>query len=388
MLDGIPPLLTALASGADASVPDLAREVPEEEWPRLLEIVRRHGLTPLLSEAVLPHGDTCPPTVQDALRTHRDYAMLWHRIQMNDLALILEALGGASIPHLLMKGTALGFMVYRHPWLRLVGDTDLLVPTDRVEEAHELALGLGFKVTEEWADAHHLPALQRGSNPPIERQHHSLYVPTPEPGYTLVPVDFSLLDVEAGTVDAGGFEARVPSARDALLQLSCNFGSHMEESIARPLRWVRDYAELLGRGRVRWSEVEERVDFIAPDLRTTVLMSLALARPFIGDSYEPALLEAIDGLPNPHARLTRVVSPRDMVHEWTTSPRRAWHVLSCLMGPWRATKWSLNKLLVSREHIALQTGLSGDALCMRVYPIAFALHAIYHLRRADRSRGE
>lgn len=386
MLDGVPPLLTALARGDDASVPALAGEVPEGAWPALLETTRRHGLTPLLAEALLPHSDLGGEDLRRTLRDHRDYAMLWHSIQMSDLSIILGALGAAGIRHLLLKGTALGLTHYRQPWHRLVGDTDLLVPAAQAAEAHALVRELGFRVTEVWEDAHHLPALQRGSNPPVELHHESLYIPRPEPGYTLVPVDFDLLDAEAETVDAGSLKARVPSPRDALLQLSCNFASHMEESIARPLRWVRDYAALMGPGGVTWAEVEARLQQIAPGLRDTVLLSLVLTRPFIGDTYEPDLTAALARMPARLSRIARVVTPRDMVYEWRTSPARAWRVLSCLMGPSRATRWSAAKLFVSREHISQQTGMPVTALAMRMYPVAFAVHAVYHLRRADRSQ--
>ncbi|MBD3178073.1 MAG: hypothetical protein GF320_23100 [Armatimonadia bacterium] len=385
MPQGVPPLLEALAAGRDDEVPERARSVPEAEWPNLLDTVRRHGLTPLLGHVLATHPRACPSEVRATLRSHEEHAMLWHRIRMSDLRRIITAIEGAGIPHILMKGAALGLMLYRSPWHRLGGDTDILVPAGRAREAHDLAKEAGFQVTEEWEDAHHLPALQKGSNPPIEIHHESLYVPTPDPGYRLVPVDFQALDAEATSVDAGGFQARVPSSRDALLQLSCNFASHMEESIARPLRWVRDYAELLGPGGVGWSAVDERLRELAPELTDTVLLSLALAQPFLAHLYDAELEERLGQLPPGLSRLARHVSARDMVYEWVTSPFRAWQVLSCLMGPFGATKWSLRKLVVSREHISAQTGIPETALSMRVYPVAFAIHAAYHVGRKDRS---
>lgn len=384
--EGVPPLLAALASGDDEAVPTLAAAVPEEAWPALLETIRRHGLTPLLSDLLDPAADACPVNVLRALRTHRDLAMLWHRIQMTDLSAILMVLCQAGIPHILLKGTALGLMVYRKPWQRLVGDTDLLVPAAQVREAHDRVRSLGFQVMEEWREAHHLPALRKGNHPPVEIHHESLYIPAPEPGYTLVPVDFGLLRSEAHAVDAGGFDACVPSPRDALLQLSCNFASHMEESVARPLRWVRDYAELLRPGRVTWEGLSERLTAIAPELTDTVVVSLALAQPFLDHLYNDGMRDAIARLPRRLGRMARVVRPRDMVYEWVTSPGRAWSVLSCLIGPWRATRWSVAKLLVDADHISRQTGIPRTSLTMRVYPVAFMVHAAYHMRRKDRSR--
>ncbi len=58
---------------------------------------------------------------------------------------IVRALASRGIPVALLKGAAMGRTVYDSPAARLVNDLDLLIPSDRVDEARAALLGLGYR---------------------------------------------------------------------------------------------------------------------------------------------------------------------------------------------------------------------------------------------------
>jgi len=375
-------LLTELAAARDLRAVELMRALPAASWTGLLDDLRRHGLGPLVADLVARHGMPLPETVRAELRAQRDAAILWHAVRTRDLDEVVGGLSAAGIPHMLLKGSALALTLYERPWHRAAGDTDILVPHDRAEEAQSALTELGYAEEQRWEECHHLPYLRKGDHPAVEIHHNSLYAPTPDPGYTNFPVPFERLAEAGGWVTVLHRQALVPSPVDSVLQLCSNFTSHMEESPARPLRWVRDLALLLSphAGHVTWEQVVARCEELAPGIMPYVALTAALAEPFLAPTLGDAGRRLVTGMPRRHRALVASLPPDRMIREWHASPLRALSIVSKLMGPRRAARWALRKVFVSREHIARQLGRDPTRTALRFYPAAFVIHAVDHLR--------
>jgi hypothetical protein len=181
-------------------------------------------------------------------------------------------------------------------------------------------------------------------------------------------------------VSVRGRPALAPCVPDAILQLTCNFISHLEESAARPLRWVRDFAQLLARCPVSggWTGVEERCAALVPELADYLRLSLALAEPFLGDTLSDEMRAYRAGMPKRFHALVAALPPERMLTEWHASPLAAVSLLAKLSSRGQALRWMVRKVLVPRDHICRQTGLDPRSGWIRFYPAAFVIHLHHH----------
>ncbi len=127
---------------------------PLPSLERLLLGAERHGTVAPVLDAIMALGQWLPAKwttsqVEEwAVRVRRRDVSWWLRYErQRDEALGLLARAGFSAP-LLMKGAALGGLLYRGPWQRPCGDLDLLVPAGELQACAE-ALEKGGYVANE-----------------------------------------------------------------------------------------------------------------------------------------------------------------------------------------------------------------------------------------------
>lgn len=132
-----------LAHGLPGARIDRCASLSDEEWARLVEASRRHGLEGLLVAAVV--DDALP---LDAAR-RSDAAELELELtkrRMGHEARSLSPLGAlddAGIDLRLLKGPALAALDYPDPQQRPTGDLDLLVRADEIDRAVAVLLAAG-----------------------------------------------------------------------------------------------------------------------------------------------------------------------------------------------------------------------------------------------------
>lgn len=168
----------------------------------------------------------------------------------------LAVLVDAGMPVMLLKGSALIQTVYPSVEDRPMGDLDLLLPRDIVEDAWTLLRDAGWRppfgeAAEFWEDLQHLrPLVNPGQlATPIEL-HRSIV----RPG--TFAVDHERLWEESRAVEVGSTTVRVPSAHHHLLHLSIHYA--WQNAIGRALaRTARDVAFLLHRDPPAWDALRE-----------------------------------------------------------------------------------------------------------------------------------
>jgi len=127
--------------------PILSPKVPITKWSNLLSILNTHWIVPLLywHVARLPDEFRPPGLILDRMKM----AFRWSRSRCflleKQLEEILSAFKDKEIRVLVMKGPALGKMVYTDPVLRPASDLDILVKPDQVVHSRAVLEGLGYK---------------------------------------------------------------------------------------------------------------------------------------------------------------------------------------------------------------------------------------------------
>lgn len=121
-----------------------AGDVP---WDRMVARARRHGLSPLLywqlKQRPAP-ADSVPGDLWSVLE--RDYfaAVAQGARREKELLCVLEALQGANVPVLVLKGAAFSYTVYPDPAVRPMADVDLLVRRERLPDVRRALEALGY----------------------------------------------------------------------------------------------------------------------------------------------------------------------------------------------------------------------------------------------------
>ncbi|MBV9607024.1 MAG: nucleotidyltransferase family protein [Solirubrobacterales bacterium] len=170
------PLTAEYALLLDAIVPLAQPRVDyqgwdEPGWGRTLQIADWHRLSPVLFCHLKPRHDA-PAAVQSALERVYLANAARNMFMASSLRRVVDALSGAGIPALLLKGAALAETAYPDPAQREMLDLDVLVPADRVDAASATLAELGYRAAPRdgespsttmaihlGPDDHHAPAL-------------------------------------------------------------------------------------------------------------------------------------------------------------------------------------------------------------------------------------
>ncbi len=119
-------------------------QLPTHQWQALLKLADGLHIAPLLYTRLKQKRLAVPPNIQQELRkryfsnTGRNLAV-YHAFRQ--LSTQLQA---ANIPMIPLKGVYLAEAIYPTLGERVIGDLDLLVPKDRIEEAIEIGIAANY----------------------------------------------------------------------------------------------------------------------------------------------------------------------------------------------------------------------------------------------------
>jgi hypothetical protein len=285
-------LLACAAEGPDPNAVESLLDA-RLDWPCLIDRAVRHGLGPLLFATLRTVAPGPPDAIRARLHEIYERHAARHADRVAKLAGIGAALGESGITVALLKGGALGSVVYRDPAFRTMGDVDLLAREDDLVAASRVLRRLGYTADDSWrseawyeAHHHHLAPLIAPDGSLIVELHRSIV----EAGEGRVPVDE--LWERASLERIGGVPFRVLAPSDLLLHL-CLHLARDNMFVGGKLRDLRDMAETIRHygEAIEWDEVMTRAK--EWQVAGYVYWALWLARDMAGAAVPAGVLEGL-----------------------------------------------------------------------------------------------
>lgn len=151
-----------------------------------LRAINQEGLAPLYAHAALaawPEGDRNAEALNQ-FQAEVSRAKARHAVMALELGLLLDRFQAANLSPILVKGCDLALRIYREPYLRPMGDIDLLFETpDQAEQASHCLIAAGYRPLgarpggHPWDWGHHMPDLRSPSTGMSVELHGSIIYP-------------------------------------------------------------------------------------------------------------------------------------------------------------------------------------------------------------------
>jgi putative nucleotidyltransferase-like protein len=314
---------------------------------RLYSLAAAHGLQMLLYRGLIPLRTQIHALEGLLKRLEQELtssAILYEFIYPQELADILTALVGAGIDTLMLKGHALGQMLYDHLSLRPYGDFDILIRVEQLKAAEQQMAALGYTPDEsQYPDAwyrenhHHLAPYIRAGSLSVEIHWNLVESKVSNP----IQIDLETLWKQAQPFNVNGVTTRILCPEHLLIHLSIHAVTiHFFEMGLRPLSDVcallERYSESLDWERLVQTSLSWRCErqvylmlrlvseLFEINLPDTILQRLSLdgiAPSFLEYSLTNILSMAIVGLPE-SSGLAQVWQEKDSTHRFVAIAKR------------------------------------------------------------------
>jgi hypothetical protein len=286
-----------LASCSVASRPDDVDEIQRLlaetiDWVSLLDLTDRHGVMPLLCQALARIESQVPPEPMRLLKQRYQTNLHKSLILASELIRVLDCLDALELEVIPYKGVTLAECVYGNIALRQSGDIDLLVrPRDfsRIKDAvrtlgytphlplseleEQAYLSSGYECAFDCAAGRNLLELQWAL----------------QPRFYSVDYDMEHLFRRAVHASVAGRRVKTLSHEDLFLVLSMHAAKH----VWARLIWLCDLAQVMTLPNLNWSWIGNQAQ--AMGIARIVRVSLHLVRALLG---MPAPVAAESVLPD------------------------------------------------------------------------------------------
>jgi hypothetical protein len=232
--------------------------VSDDDWQQLSHRARVEGVAPLLHSRLRAAGvaeEVPEPARTELQRAYYQAAAVNTRVY-HVIPPLLQALRGAGISVLALKGIYLAEHVYSNIASRPVGDIDLLVPPDQLTRAAQVLDGAGctIPVPYVWQSAriaathHHLAPRQLPGGETWVELHRDLAPPA-------LAVDMDLAGVwdRAAPTQVGGVEVQAMAMVDLLRHLCVHTAG--TDLFANGLRPLADITAVLEAEATTWAQL-------------------------------------------------------------------------------------------------------------------------------------
>lgn len=307
----------------------------------LYALAEEHGLQMLLYRGLAPLSAQLPNLEELVQRLGQELtvgAVLYEFVYPQALADILKALSEAGVDTVLLKGYALGQMLYNQPTLRFYSDFDLLVRVEQLDAAERQMTVLGYEPDEQqyprtWyrENHHHLAPFVRDGSLPVE-VHWNLVEPAVS-GH--MQIDLDSIWTESRSFNVNDVTTRILCLEHLLVHLSIHAVTiHFFEMGLKPLCDVCTLLERYGE-RLDWDKlirtsldwrcgrqvylmlrlVSELFEIKLPEAALRRLSPEDIAPSFLEYSLVNVLSTAIVGLPE-SSGLAQIWQEKNAVHRW------------------------------------------------------------------------
>jgi hypothetical protein len=276
------PFLRDLLGGRAALWPGLA----DSETERLVNALDAHGAMPIAHEALrCGRAESVPLSFGSRLRDAHLATGAQNAVWLRERDRVVDALRGAGIEPLVLKGTALMDTVYDSIALRPVADIDLLVGADEVPPSMAALEKLGYEHASTDAEAYQHHAVMHGHGSggmPVAVELHRRLFASPPYDRVLPTADLVHRAERAGAV-------LTLAPVDCLLHLSGHLV--LQHARCERLVWVADIDRLVracGADNAFWDELLAR----APEclLVRSLSDALGLGRLWFDTPVPPGVL--------------------------------------------------------------------------------------------------
>lgn len=283
-------------------------------WDVVLDLADRHGVQPLLFQALSSLQDAVPSEYFGALaqkyQTNVHKALLLSR----ELIRIVDELSAIGIEVMPYKGLALAEAIYGDIALRQSGDIDLFVRTDDLLRAREALGKLGFTPHLRWSGAKEKSYLRSGYEYSFDGAagRNLLEVQWAiQPRFYAVDFDMEGMFQRAAVVPVAGHPMKTPSPEDLFIVLSLHAAKH----VWGRLNWLCDLALLMEKQSLDWDQIGSHAKRlrILRILRVTILLANRLLGAPISSEVEINIPE--DEQAGPLAREIEAYIARDTTFE-------------------------------------------------------------------------
>ena len=312
-----------LDDAAQAEIADLLTR--PLDWDEIAELAALHGVVGLVRRNLLAMQaeDQVPARAWKAIEAAATQVAFDGVLQLRETDLITATLHEAGIEAILLKGMALGDLLYEDPLVRPSADIDLLVAPADLAYAEEVLASAGY-----------LPQSPAERAFQSANSYHISLVRQSLPGrYTLLELHWDLGPRNLFRYDLAAWRSRAQrfslagcatpllrfSPEDQLLHLAL----HMRKHRYVGLRWLVDVAELLRRfgDSLNWPYVTTVAE--QAGLRTLLYTTVTLAGQLLGSVPPGPWLERL--APSPlRQRLLRSVLTQDALTTPVEAEEEGW----------------------------------------------------------------
>ena len=264
------------------------------QWNSLVREALRHQLGALTYRLLTdgPFATRVPAEAERHLRAKYVEGAFQNAVLLRQTSRLIAQLDKAGIPVMLLKGVHLCRFVYSEPGLRSMSDVDLMVPRERLADAEQVCLQLGYgpvprpSVEETCARSNHLAKLfKRGA--PVLELHWTIELPT-----SPFRIDLAGLWARSRAAELEGVPVRLLAPEDLVLHLSLH-GSYHHVFDWWALKGLVDLDAVLVRygAELDWAALAERAN--AWGASGFVYSTLRLAETLLGTPVDPRVLTAL-----------------------------------------------------------------------------------------------
>ena len=261
-------------------------------WKIVFDLADRHGVQPLLHQALSRIEDAVPAAEMRVLKqlyqTNLHKALFLSR----ELIRILDHLGESGIEVIPYKGVALAESVYGDMALRKAGDIDLLIHAYDLARVREAVASLGYKPQTAFSPAQERAYMKTGYECAFDGAagRNLLEVQWAiQPRFYAVDFDLEGVFQRARAASVAGHLMKTPSPEDLFIILALHAAKH----VWGRLIWLCDLARIMRMDSLNWAWIGAQAKElgIARILRVTLLLAnnlLNVAVPGAAEANLPA----------------------------------------------------------------------------------------------------